>query len=387
VTALIQGIGELPLGRSPHPSAMALHEALVAAALDDAECSLRDVDVLLTVCPRADPYLVHAEALAERLGIHPQHCYSVEAGGTAPVVMLSIARSLIESGEAAVAVIVAADAPLTGAHGRYLEILSQVGPAHPQFEQPFGVTPRSLYALMARAYLNEHRLDETALAAVALHDRAMAGRHPNSQFTAPMTAEDYFAAPLVCDPLRRLDCAPPADGGAAIVMTAANGPGGRAGRPGIRVAATGGASSHAHVSQAPSLTQSAAGTALDRALDGTRLRREDIDVALVYDCFTIAMLMNVESLGFAKRGGAGADFRDGRFSGQDGPRINTHGGLLSHGYPARAAGIGNLVEAVVQLRGEAGERQVPGCGTALVHGMSGAQSSHAVALLRRGDEP
>lgn len=385
MTAVIQGIGEFPLGRSPYPSTMALHEALIEAALADAGCRKDEVGVLLTVCPRSDPYLVHAEAVAERLGIHPAHCYSVEAGGTAPVVMLSTAQALIDSGQAEVAVIVAADMPLTGTHGRYLEVLSQVGPSHPEFEASFGVTPRSLYALMARAYLHEHQLDESVLAAVALHDRAMAARHQNAQFTKAMTAADYAAAPLMCDPLRRLDCAPPGDGGAAIVMTSASRPPGRPGRPGIRIAGTGLASSHAHLSQARSLTESDAGVALDRALDGTGLGRDDIDVALVYDCFTIAMLMNVEALGLAKRGRAGADFRDGRFAGGGGPPVNTHGGLLSHGYPGRAAGVGNVVEAVAQLRGEAGQRQVTGCATALVHGMSGAQSGHAVALLRRGD--
>jgi acetyl-CoA acetyltransferase len=116
---------------------------------------------------------------------------------------------------------------------------------------------------------------------------------------------------------------------------------------------------HLHLSAAPSLTSHGAGIALDRALSFAARRRSDIDIALVYDCFSIAMLINTEDLGFAEKGKAGAAFRDGEFKAGGRIPINTHGGLLSHGYPERAAGIGNLIEAVVQLRGEAGGRRSP----------------------------
>jgi acetyl-CoA acetyltransferase len=138
---------------------------------------------------------------------------------------------------------------------------------------------------------------------------------------------------------------------------------------------------HLHLSAAPSLTAHGAGLALDRALSFAKRARSDIDVALVYDCFSIAMLINAEDLGFAPKGGAGAAFRGGEFKRGGRLPINTHGGLLSHGYPGRAAGIGNLIEAVVQLRGEAGERQIPNAEMTMTHGMGGLFATHGVLLL------
>lgn len=109
----IRGLAEFPQGRTNWPSPMAFHEALVHQALRDAGAELKDVDILFTVEPRSDPYLVHAIALAERLRIQPQHCWSYISGGCAPITMLQAAHDLIESGRAKTAVIVAADTPLT----------------------------------------------------------------------------------------------------------------------------------------------------------------------------------------------------------------------------------------------------------------------------------
>ncbi|HVX55656.1 thiolase family protein [Nocardioides sp.] len=380
MSAVIRGVAECPHGRSTEPSTMALHETLVDAALADAGLERGQVDALLTVSPRSDPYLVHAEALAERLGIEPGPCHSVEAGGTAPIAMAAAAAGMIDAGIAEVAVVVAADLPLLAGSAGYLSTLTQVGPIHPEFEASYGVTPRSLYGLMARAYLHHHRLGEDALGEVALHDRAMAARHPHARFREPLDMAGYLASPLVCDPLRRPDCGPVTDGGGAVVLVRGDLP--AAGHADVALAGVGQAMRHAHLSQAPSLVESAAGVAGGRALTTAGATIEDVDVALVYDCFSIAMLMNAEALGLAATGTAAKEFAAGAFGPGGRVVVNPHGGLLSHGYPARAAGMANLVEAIVQLRGEAGERQVPGCATALVHGMSGAQSGHAVAILR-----
>jgi acetyl-CoA acetyltransferase len=359
---------------------MALHETLVDAALADAGLERGQVDALLTVSPRSDPYLVHAEVLAERLGIEPWLCHSVEAGGTAPVVMAATAAAMIDAGAAEVAVVVAADMPLLAGAAGYLSTLTHLGPIHPEFEASYGVTPRSLYGLMARAYLHHHGIGEEALGAAAIHDRAMAARHPHARFREPLDHAGYLASPLVCDPLRRLDCGPVTDGGGAVVLVRRDRPG--PGHADVALAGIGQAMRHAHLSQAPSLVESAAGIAGSRALAAAGATLDDIDVALVYDCFSIALLMNVEALGLAAPGTAAKELAAGSFGSGGRVVVNPHGGLLSHGYPARAAGMAHLVEAVVQLRGEAGERQVPGCASALVHGMSGAQSGHAVAILR-----
>ena len=228
--------------------------------------------------------------------------------------------------------------------------------------------------------MNEFGADEHDLAAVALHDRAAAIMHPNSHMRSPMDFAAYCASHMIADPLRLLDCSPVSDGGAAVVVTTAE-RAGKGGKRPIGVIGAGFSMTHLHLSAAPSLTRHGAGLALDRALAFAKRSRSDIDVALVYDCFSIAMLVNVEDLGFAAKGRAGAGFRSGEFKRDGRMPINTHGGLLSHGYPGRAAGIGNLIESVVQLRNDAGDRQIPNAEMTMTHGMGGVFATHGVLLL------
>jgi len=169
------------------------------------------------------------------------------------------------------------------------------------------------------------------------------------------------------------------DGGGALVVTAAD----RVDSRGIEVLGAGFATTHLHLSAAASLTAFGAGAALERALAQARLQRRDIDLALVYDCFTIAMLVNLEDLGLVRPGDAGPAFAEGRFGPDGSLPVNPHGGLLSHGHPARAGGMGQLIEAVVHLRGEADERQLGDARIALVHGMGGVFATHGVLVLGR----
>lgn len=380
MTAAITGIAEFPQGRTTWPSTMALHEALVGAALDDAGRELDEIGALFSVSPRSDPYLVHAHALAERLEIDPPHVFTVEVGGAAPIRMLELAVGLVESDKVQVAVVVAADLPLTGvSRGKYVEQLSVAGPVHPAYEAPYGPSTVSLFALAARRYLFDHGLTSDDLREVALHDRQMASTHPNAHMTKPMTAQDYDESRWISEPLRLFDCAPVSDGGGAVVVSRST----RRDRPGVTVVGTGHTTSHAHFTKSRHPARSTAGVALDRARRACGGSVSRFDLALVYDCFTIAMLLNMEALGLDEPGHAADGFRKGRHAHGGELPVNTHGGLLSHGHPARAGGMGNLIEAVVQLRGEAGGRQVTGARSALVHGMAGVFASHGVAILGR----
>ncbi|MDX3906600.1 MAG: thiolase family protein [Pigmentiphaga sp.] len=372
----IAGVGELPQGRSALPHTMTLHAELARRALEDAGLELDQVDAVLTVSPRSDPYLIHAAALAEYLGIQPAVAWTLEAGGAAPASMVETARGLIRGGSASTVLIVAADMPLGAAsRAAYVTALAEAGPVHPELEVPYGPTVPAMFALVARAYAQRWGDIEEQLAAVAMHDRSAAADHPNAHHREPFDAAAYRASRMIADPLRLLDCAPVSDGGGALVLT---------GTPGTRrvpVRGAGFATGHMHLSAAASLTEFPAGRALDAALRQAGAARSDIDVALVYDCFTIAMLVNLEDLGLAARGQAGRDFLQGRFGrGGDLP-VNTHGGLLSHGHPARAGGMGNVIEAVAQLRGEAGPRQSGQPMLAMAHGMGGVFATHGALLL------
>jgi acetyl-CoA acetyltransferase len=380
---MIAGIAEPVHGRIAGVTPMALHERLGLQALDDAGLELSDVDAILTLAPRSDSYLIHAAAFAEYLGIAPPTALTLEGGGAAPAIMVDMARNMIEGGSAKTVLIVSADMPLSvNTRDSYINTLADSGPVHPDIERPFGPTVPSLFGMVARAYMNEFGADERDLGAVALHDRAAAITHPNSHMRSPMDFAAYCASHMIADPLRLLDCSPVSDGGAAVVVTSADRAGKGRKKP-VRVMGAGFATTHLHLSAAPSLTAHGAGLALDRALAFAKRARSDIDVALVYDCFSIAMLVNTEDLGFAPKGHAGAAFRDGEFRIDGRLPINTHGGLLSHGYPGRAAGIGNLIEAVVQLRGDAGNRQVANARMTMTHGMGGLFATHGVLLLEQ----
>jgi acetyl-CoA acetyltransferase len=376
----IAGVGELPQGRSPLANTMTLHERLVTLALEDAGIGLEEVDALLTVAPRSDPYLIHAAALAEHLGIAPAVAWTLEAGGAAPAAMIDAARGLIANGTAHTVLIVAADMPLGGvSRDTYVGTLAEAGPVHPDLERPYGPSVPSMFATVARAHMDRYGTSSDHLAAVAMQERRAAACHPNAHFRETFDAAAYHASRMIADPLRLLDCAPVSDGGGAVVVTSAE----CAGKRRVDVLAAGFAMGHLHFSAAGSLTQFSAGTAMDRALDQARLQRSDVDVALVYDCFTIAMLVNLEDLGFVEKGESGPAFLEGRFDVSGDVPVNPHGGLLSHGHPARAGGMGQLVEAIVQLRGDAGKRQVADAEVAMVHGMGGVFATHGVLMLGR----
>lgn len=374
----IAGIGELPQGRSSLPHTMALHAELAALALADAAIALDAVDAVLTVAPRSDPYLIHAAALAEHLGIEPAVAWTLEAGGAAPAAMVETARGLIAAGTARTVLVVAADMPL-GAVTRsaYVGQLAEAGPVHPDLERPYAPSVPALFATVACAHRARYGTRSEHLGAVAVQNRAAAALHPHAHYREPIDLALYEASRMIADPLRLLDCAPVSDGGGAVIVTAAS----RAGARGVGVLGTGFSATHLHLSAAASLTHFGAGAALERALAQARLGREAIDLALVYDCFTIAMLVNLEDLGFAPRGEAGPQFAAGRFGPQGELPVNPHGGLLSHGHPARAGGMGHLIEAVVQLRDAAGARQVRQARIAAVHGMGGAFATHGILLL------
>ena len=155
----------------------------------------------------------------------------------------------------------------------------------------------------------------------------MAALHPNAHYTAELTRDAYSASGPIADPLRLFDCAPVSDGGGAVLITSKERARDIHRRP-VQVLSTGFSTGHMHLSCAESLTAFRAGHALDHALEAAGLDRSAIDIALVYDCFTIAMLVNLEDFGFVGKGEAGAAFEAGRFTrGGDLP-VNTHGGLL-----------------------------------------------------------
>jgi acetyl-CoA acetyltransferase len=367
MTVAIVGAAECDLGHTGLPVPTLLAQA-VTRALADAGLRLSDVDGLATTGWGRFP----AAHLADLLGLRPSWSDSTVAGGAVFEMYVARAAQAIEAGQCRVAVIAFASDQRSA---RSRSLAGVVDPQTPegQFEAPYApLYPISYYALVARRYLHTYGLTRADLAGVAVRARAWARRNPAAwrYRAAPLTVADVLAAPPVSTPLGTLDCCLVTDGGGAVVLTS----GARARdlpRPPVTVLGYGEALANTGMAGAADLLDTGAAEAARRAYARAGLGPEEVDVVQLYDSFTVSVPLGLEQLGLCPPG-TGTFF--------DAVPVNTSGGGLSYCHPGQL-GVLLLVEAVRQLRGECGERQVPGARTALVHGTGGIFTSHATVLL------
>ncbi|MFJ6466668.1 acetyl-CoA acetyltransferase [Streptomyces sp. NPDC091387] len=378
MTAAIVGAATSDLGVTGLP-ALALLAQGVTRALDDAGLALSDVDGLAT----AGTGRFAATQAADYLGIRPAWTDSTFAGGSAFEMYVARAAQALAAGQCRTVVIAYGSDQRSG---RRRSEPYDVAAPEAQFEAPAGpLFPASHYALAARRYLHVHGLDRRVLAEVAVAARAWALLNPEAYRHAagPLTVEQVLAAPMLSSPLTTADCCLITDGGGALVLTTAE----RARdlpRPPVLVLGYGEATSHTGSAGSDDLLDSGARAAADRAWVSSGLGPGDMDVVQVYDSFTITTLLSLEALGFCPPGGAGELVADGRIGPGGKLPVNTSGGGLSYGHPGMF-GLFLLIEAVRQLRGECGARQVPGARTAVAHGIGGILSTHATVVLGRED--
>ena len=377
----IVGAADTEVGKVPDLSATGLCIDAACRALEDAGLDKSAVDGLVTCNSMAEPHMYHAEAMAEHLGIFPSYCVSAGAGGGTSFAVLYQAALAIMHGVCKTVLISMADSLRSGL-SRQQAMLMQSSSGHPQFETPYGATVPGYYALVANAYMHRYGATAEQFAAVAVAARAHAALHPGAQMRQPLTLEEVLASRLIADPLRLLDCSLVSDGGAAVVLTSAERALDRP-HPPVYLLGAGEGHGHEHISQAEDLTSSHARQAGQRAYAMAGLGPKDMDLVELYDCFTPVVLIELEDLGFCEPGQAGAFVAEGytRLGGE--LPMNTHGGLLSHCHPGNPGAMFALTEAVRQLRWQAGERQVTGAETALVHAQGGILSSHCTAILGR----
>ncbi len=379
--AVIIGLGETPVGKLPglnsvQIQAMAVHDALRSCGL-----SIRDVDGLINLDPYSFPNSMFATTLAEYLGLKPSFCTTVDVGGTVTgMTMLQQAIWAINSGHCRTAVCVYGENALTGrspgAHGYMLKNLL----GGEEWEEPFGLQGMvSMYALLAQRYFHDYGADESDLGAIAVSTREHALLNPTAMMKKPMTLEDHRRSRIICSPLRLLDCSLGADGGGALVLTgAANAR--RLDAPRVRMRSFAMRMTHNTVAQMPDIEDLGMRDAGRDAYEAAGIGPEDLDMAQLHDAFTISVLVTIDALGFCEPGGAGDYIRTGATAPGGKCPVNTHGGLLSQ---AHIGGMLHLVEAVRQLRGEAGRRQVPDARLALVSGNGGIFSLCGVSILER----
>ena len=382
--AAVVGIGALPVGRY---SDQLEHEMLLGAfleAMHDAGVRKEDIEALLFSTPR--PYakqryfgtfiagyleLPLTDLLAEVLG-------DGMTGGLA----FDAAVQRVESGQARVAVALAVSRELHVPSREHMELtMRAVGDV--DFHAPFGVTPISWYALDATRYLHDHGASREDLAAVAVKNREHARLNPIAQHRTPITVDDVLASRPVVRPLHLLDVPPRSDGAAAVVIAEADLA--RRLRPDpVYVLARGFHHEGVHqVSSRPrDLTwYESAELAAAEAYEESGVGPADIDVAEVYAPCTIVEVILTEALGLVARGEGARAAREGRTGLGGRIPVSTSGGCLSRGHPPMATPLYNVCEAVLQLRGAAGARQVEAARLAVTTAELGDYNSTLLHLL------
>lgn len=375
----IVGVGESDIGKVPGMTGLGLNAQAAKRALDDAGLKVSDIDGVLTAYSFTEPYFMLGSVLCEYLGIKPRFNASVITGGASPAVMLKHAAEAIASGQAETILICAGENRATGlSRDAALAALLAVG--HPYFEQPYGGSIPGYYAMIAQRYMHQYGIRREHLAHVAVNTREHALLHPNAHMKKPITLEQVLEAKPIADPLGMLDCCLISDAGGAFIVTSAERARDLKAKP-VYLQGIGEFHTHEHLMCAPSLTEFGATQSGKTAYEMAGLGPRDIDVAELYDCFTIVPLIELEELGFVERGEGGAFFADGhaRIGGK--LPVNTHGGMLSHAHAGAAGGLFGIVEAVRQLRGGLGARQVANAEVALVHNEGGILSSHCTVIL------
>ena len=346
--AWISGAHQTDFGRLEGEDSLTLMASAATRALADAGLERGDVDGLLCGYSTALPHLMLASVFAEYFGLDPTYCHTVQVGGGTGAAMTMLAKRLCDTGQCDHILIVAGENRLSGeGSDRTVQTLAGVG--HPDYETPFGPTIPGYYALLAARYMHEHGLKEEDLAVFSVLMRQHASRHPGSHFSKPITIDDVMASRMIATPLKLLDCCPISDGGCALVVSAEAPSAGR-------VCLAGAAQVHPfqHVVAAPSLTGFKSADAAHRALAEAGVSMTDIQIAGVYDSFSITLLVFLEELGLAPRGEAANAAREGHFSFDGRVLVNTHGGLMSFGHSGVAGGMAHIVEVYQQMTGKVG---------------------------------
>ncbi len=375
----IVGVGETEVGALHGRGATELCADASRRALADAGLKKDVIDGLVTCNTWVESHLYHAEMFAEYLQVFPRFSMTVNAGGATSLAALHHAASAILTGMCDTVLIASGDNPRTGMTPAETAI-SMLSTVHPQFDAPYGMPLTGSYAMAARAHMHEFGTTSEQLAAVAVAARSHAELNPSAEMRQPIEVRDVLESPLVADPLHQLDCSLWSDGGAAVVVTAAERARDFPHAP-VYLLGIGEGHWHEHLFQARSLVTTAASESAPRAYEMAGVGPSDVDFAEVYDCFTSVAIAELEDLGFCKKGEGGPFVEDGNITLGSTLPVNTHGGLLSHSHTGHPGSMFALTEAVTQLRGDAGKRQVEAAEVGLVHGQGGVLSSHCTLIL------
>lgn len=366
-------------GRVDTRSPFELHYQAASRALADAGLTKADVDGFGS----NGMGLLAPVEVAEYLGLRPTWADGTGVGGSTWEFMVEHAAAAIEAGHAEVVLLVYGSTTRADLKaGRRSANLSFGARGPVQFDAPFGHTLIAKYAMAARRHMHEFGTTVEQLAEIAVSSRYNASLNPDAYYRDPITVDDVQGSRMMADPLTKLHCCIRSDGGGAVVLTSEE----RARdlpKPPVWVLGTGEATSHTTMSEWEDFTESPAARSGRLAFGRAGVSPADIDVCQLYDAFTPMVLLTFEALGFCAKGEGGPFVEDGRMRVGGALPTNTDGGGLSACHPGMR-GMFLLVEAVKQLRGECGERQVAGAELACVNGTGGWFSSAGTCILGVG---
>lgn len=355
-------------------------------AIIDAEIEGKDVDAAFvgSMTPGLFIRQEHVGALvADYVGLEGIPAMRVEGACASGSLSIQAAYHSIKSGQ--YDIVVAAGVEKMTDVSTATATVALAGAADQEWEAFHGITFPGLYALMARRHMLEYGTTEEQLGMVAVKNHANGALNPHAQYKRSVTLEQVMKSIPVADPLKLLDCSPITDGAAVIILASEKKAKEICEDP-VWLTSSATATDTLALHDRKSLCEMAAARkAGEEALNDAGLLVSDIDFAEVHDCFTIAEIMAIESLGFCEKGRGGKFTEDGETALDGSIPVNTSGGLKSKGHPVGATGIAQAYECVQQLRGNAGKRQVKDARHGLTHNAGGSGATCVINVFSRGD--
>jgi acetyl-CoA C-acetyltransferase len=368
--AYIVGAYEHPLRKAPDKSVAQLHAEVAKGALEDAGLSKNDVDGYFCAgdAPGATVW-----SMANYMNLsNLRHVDSTDMGGCSYLVHVAHAAEAIALGKCNVALITLAGRPNSeGSSGTQVRERGVNLPDAP-FEMPHNPVTVNLYAMAAMRHMYEYGTTSEQLAWVKVAASHHAQHNPSAMLKNVVTVEEVVNSPMISDPLHRLDCCVVSDGGGAVIVARPE-IAKSLKRPPVKIIGAGESTKH-QMGGRIDLTYTGAAWTGPRAFEEAGVQPSDIQYASIYDSFTITVVLQIEDLGFCRKGEGGKFVADGNLIAGSGKLpFNTDGGGLCNNHPANRGGMTKIIEAVRQLRGEAHAKvQVPNCSLALAHGTGGA---------------
>ncbi|MDR7948961.1 thiolase [Achromobacter aegrifaciens] len=375
-TAVV-GVGQAGLGQARGYTEQEVLAQAAMAAIADAGLSLKDIDGI-TTCSSLSP--MWAMSVVEYLGIRPTFLDSTMIGGSSYVAHLLPAMHALASGQCNAVLVCYGSTQRTAKFNR-ADLTRARKSLDPQpYETPYDPPlPVAAYALAASRHMHQYGTTRKQLSEVAVAARKWAQLNPDATMREPLSLADVEAARPVCEPFTVRDCCMVSDGAGAFVLTRSDRARDCARKP-VYVMGNATAVWNRQVSSMHDLTVTAALESGRRCYEMAGVSAKDMDLAMLYDAFTINTILFLEDLGFCQKGEGGAFVDDGAIAPGGRLAVNTNGGGLSCVHPGMY-GVFLMVEAVRQLRGECGERQLKDLNLALVHGNGGTLSSQSTAIL------